>query len=154
MHSLSHALDARVQWALYRVALIAENADAADGHLLDAQIGAMESGYSAYHENSGLPNLLADVPLLAAEWRRAWNETADHYANGITVWVGEWLSDMDGLRETRPSVAQAHDGFRPGLEVSHQGGDSEPRYGAPVQTLEGAVSTAEEMESRWHAADR
>jgi hypothetical protein len=76
MGSLSHALEARVQWALHRIALVAGNEDAAEAYMTDAQIEAFQSGCVAYREDSALPMLLADVPLLAAEWRSGWNDRA------------------------------------------------------------------------------
>jgi hypothetical protein len=150
---LSHALEARTQWALHRIALIAGNADAAGDYLTEAQISAMDSGIAAFHADAELPHLLADVPVLTAEWNNAWDGAAEDHARGATVWIGTWSSDLDGLRETRASVLKRTEGFCPGLEVSYQGGDCEPSYGDALPTLEEAISAAEKRESDWHLTD-
>ncbi|MBS2132367.1 hypothetical protein KEX41_29740 (plasmid) [Burkholderia thailandensis] len=77
MSSLAHALEARVQWALHRVALVAGNEDAAEAYMTDAQIEAFQSGCEAYREDSRLPMLLFDVPMLAVEWRSGWKYQAE-----------------------------------------------------------------------------
>lgn len=73
MCSLTCALDARVNWALYRVATVAEDTDAAIEYLQEASQSAFLSGCESYQQNGELPNLLADVPRLAASWRSGWN---------------------------------------------------------------------------------
>lgn len=147
---LSHALEARTQWAFYRIALVAGYSDAAGDHLAEAQISAMECGIAGFHERAELPHLLADVPVLVAEWNSAWDGAAEDYARGETVWIGAWNSDCDGLRETRASVVRRAGGFCPGLEVSLQGGDCEPGYHDALPTLEEAICAAERIESEWH----
>lgn len=77
MSSLSFALDARVSWALYQIALTAGNQDAADDHYLEAVMGAQASGGLALQENSPLPHLLADVRSLAVEWAYGWNSSIE-----------------------------------------------------------------------------
>jgi hypothetical protein len=64
-----------------------------------------------------------------------------------------WSTDLDGLYETRASVATCGDGFLPGLEVSYRGGDCAPSYSEPVATLDEAIKIAEARESKWHCPD-
>jgi hypothetical protein len=52
------------------------------------------------------------------------------------VWLDEWASSLDGDAEYRISVGKCAEGYVSGLETSHGGGDSEPRYWEPVPTFE------------------
>ena len=145
--SFSYALEARVQLALYRIAVIAGAQDDADQHLYDAEKYARKSGRRACWEGSeDVPMLLVDEPSLLREW----DEGYDAEACGWLVWFGEWLSDLDGRIETRPSVALSPDGFVPVLVVAHRGGGCAPNIGQPRATLQEAIWAAKEMETRWH----
>lgn len=73
MCSLTCALDARVNWAHYRVATVAGDADAAIEYLQEASQSAFISGAESYEQGSDMPNLVVDLPRLAASWRAGWN---------------------------------------------------------------------------------
>lgn len=145
--SFDFALEARVQLALHRIAVTAGMQMDAEQHLCDAECYARESGRRARREkNDTPPVMLTEAKFLL----RQWDEGYDAEACGRVVWFGEWLSDMDGLNETRPSVSLTPDGFVPALEVSHRGGDCEPCPGHPRATLQEAIGAAKEMETNWH----
>jgi hypothetical protein len=166
MCSLALARDARASWALHKIALLAGDGDGAREHLTDAQTLATASGIEAYSEGAAMSAIFADVELLAVEWKQAFDteayvaqaeEWAEEWAEEQRdqpqiVWFGNWYT-LDGLYETRPSVATLDGKFLPGLEVSQSGGDCEPNYGAPCDSLEAAKSAAVAMQSNWHFAD-
>lgn len=80
-----------------------------------------------------------------APWRD--NEAAEPPR---VVWLGTWSISLDGVYETRASVAWSEGGFLPGLEVSRLGGDCSPSYGEAVPTREHAIATARSRQSSWH----
>lgn len=151
MTSTSYELDACESWALSRCALIAGDQNAADLHRSDADLHAYLSGMEACIARRAMTLLFAGVPALEKAWQAGYSETEERCDAPCAVWTGDWLSDMDGLRETRPSVSKVEGGYCPGLEVSYQGGDCEPRYRDPLPTLQEAIDAAEEWESAWHA---
>ncbi len=67
---------------------------------------------------------------------------------------GEWQSDLDGVSETRWLVGKSPEGFHAGLEVSHQGGDCEPRWSPAYGTSEKAQREAIELDNKWHLDNR
>ncbi|MBK1824332.1 hypothetical protein KGP75_18490 [Burkholderia cenocepacia] len=144
--SFDFALEARAQLALFRIAATAGNEDKAEQYLWDAEICARASGARACLEGADMSLLLAGEPSLIPHW----DDGFEAEERGRVVWFGEWLNDMDGLNETRPSVSLTRDGYVPALEVSHRGGDCEPNAGHPRATLQEAIGAAKEMESRWH----
>ncbi|HHV7525714.1 TPA: hypothetical protein ACUNF5_007295 [Burkholderia orbicola] len=151
MTSYSYALDACESWALANCALIGGDQNAADLHRSDADIHAYLSGMEAFIERREITPVLVGVPALEKAWQAGYSETEGRYNEPCAVWTGDWSSDMDGLRETRPSVSKVEGGYCPGLEVSYQGGDCEPCYRAPLPTLKLAIDAAKEWEAEWHA---
>lgn len=141
--SFDFALEALAHLALARIALVAGKQDDAEQHLRDAESFARESGSLAYREKRAMPMSLSDAPFLI----RDWNGGYDAAKSDNVVWFGEWLSALDGLYETRPSVSYTQDGFVPTLGVFLRGGSS---YGHPRETLQEAIGAAKEMESQWH----
>jgi len=65
----SCALEARGALALYRIAVIAGNADAAEMHLCHAEMYAVESGRLALHERRAISPFLTADSLLTDNWQ-------------------------------------------------------------------------------------
>ncbi|MGO4395900.1 hypothetical protein AB4Z46_31550 [Variovorax sp. M-6] len=87
------------------------------------------------------------------------NDTTTHSASAEPVhtetsailWRGPWVSDLDGIYETRAVVSAGGAGFLPGLEVSFQGG--EPTSSAEVDEvgdLPSAIEAALALGCLWH----
>lgn len=101
-----------------------------------------------------IPALLADDEDLAMAFDCG-RDQADMWKAYLnlhpsSVWCDTWTMDLDGLNETRASVVKSPDGFLPGLEVSHRGGDCNPTFGDPLPTLEHAIKAAKASEQEWH----
>ena len=150
MQDLSIALNARVIWAMHKIAVVAGDVGISLVRAYEAREEASTAGYHAWPDPD-VPNLLSDVPELRAAWNYGWKER-DRMGQPI-AWMGSWTGDMTGLRETRPVVAQDGADFLPGLEVSYQGGDYPPRYTGARKSLDEAIEAAKVMEDEWHAAD-
>ncbi|ACD21607.1 hypothetical protein [Paraburkholderia phytofirmans] len=95
MCSRTHALNARVQWALYTVALVAGDQLAAECRRVEANWHAQNSGdASARANDNSLPCLLSDVPALAEVWQHAYAEKMEQICrlrtpDGIRQWIAE-----------------------------------------------------------------
>lgn len=101
-----------------------------------------------------MPALISDDEDLAKAFDGG-RDQADMWRNYLNlhpsaVWCDTWSMDLDGLNETRASVAKSADGFLPALEVSHRGGDCEPTFGDALPTLEQAIKRAKAFEQEWH----
>ncbi|MBW8833008.1 MAG: hypothetical protein JF606_27205 [Burkholderiales bacterium] len=148
-------LGARVALAMSRVLapLDAERSAELRNHAQDL---AVEVGGQAADRES-VPALLADEEWLVLGFRYGCEQAAqqeEYFAlHPPTVWFGDWSIDLDGVYETRASVAQSNEGFLPGLEVSRLGGDCESSYGNPVPTLAQAIAIAEARVAKWHQDD-
>lgn len=79
MSEYSLALAARVQWALHRVSVVADNGKAAQSHLSRALNHAKNSGDIAAwtDENLACPALLADVPELREAFMQRFERICD-----------------------------------------------------------------------------
>ena len=125
-----------------------------------AEILAVEVGLTT-DDPARVPLLLVGEELLVRGFQNGAEHAAEHAAwsaayfeaHPPTVWHGDWMMDLDGVFETRASVAKSSEGFLPGLEISRLGGDCEPSYGDPVASLDQAIAIAEARESKWHRDD-
>jgi hypothetical protein len=99
------------------------------------------------------PAPLADDALLVQAFNDGCERVAFLDVHPPVIWQGSWATNLDGVYETRATVAKSSDGFLHGLEVSRLGGDCWPIYGEPVSTLKEAVTNARSLESRWHLDD-
>ena len=138
-------LGARLALALSRVLapLDPERSAELRDHAQDLAVAVGEQA----EDPEQVPALLADDEWLVLGFKHGCEQAA-YYAGYFevhppAVWHGDWSMDLDGICETRASVAKSRAGFLPGLEVSHRGGDCEPSYGDAVQTLEQAIEFAD-----------
>ncbi|BBQ02845.1 hypothetical protein BSFA1_79730 (plasmid) [Burkholderia sp. SFA1] len=99
MSEFSMALAARVQWALHRVSVVAENQRAAQTHLSRALNGAKTCGDNAAwtDENLACPALLADVPDLRMAFTQAFDRVREQRQKRRT---------RDGLTEELTVMAE------------------------------------------------
>jgi hypothetical protein len=145
-------LGARVAFAMARVQAPSDPKRSAElhNHAQDLAVAVGES--VADREN--VPALLADEEWLVRGFKYGC-ERAERREEHLAlyppiVWSNEWAMSLDGIHETRASVAKCPDGFLPGLEVSRLGGDCEPMRGEALPALKQAIGLAEAMEARWH----
>lgn len=146
------ALEARCHLALSRV-LRLTNVERANEYEMLAWEGAYAIG-SDQPDAVFPPAFFADEKILLGGWKAGQRDVetdVEYYdAYGTIVWLGDWNNDIDGLHETRAGVTKTRSGFMPGLEVSYQGGDCLPNYGAVLPTIEEAIVAATQMEWHWH----
>lgn len=145
------ALDIRASFALAKITewIFGQPSDACCDAVADAQA----LGYSDRHGGrSEAPFLLRDEPPLLSAWESGW-AFADECTR-LPVWTSGWQTSDDGHHETQPFVVRSEEGFHPGLNVSHMGGDPGwPVGGAPEPTLEDAIRVAKGLSYRWHCGE-
>ncbi|WP_186048481.1 hypothetical protein [Burkholderia gladioli] len=142
------ALDARVQLAESRLALVAGDDDRALCMRRDARMQAFRSGRLARLEHNPMSFQLADEPELASQWQDGF----DFVGAGLQVW-SEWRPTNRGYSEAHLSVVRTEAGYFSSLYVTYWHGEPSMRSQHARATQAEAIADAEAMLRDWYLVE-
>lgn len=93
----------------------------------------------------------ADIPLGIRNPTQMLDEDRESIK---TIQRGQWISEGDGLTETRKQIGKSEQGFHPGFEVSSGGGEGPTYWGKAYPSVDAAAAEVNSMAKRWEAGQQ